>query len=92
MKRYWVSWYFDCAADGPFELHSPWWITGWDGRGRATVCAAIIADSEDDARRAVREGYDSPPDDLEWRFVDQRDSDWSPFGDRFKRADWMQWP
>jgi len=25
------------------------------------------------------------------RFVTQKPADWSPFSDRFPRADWMQW-
>lgn len=27
-----------------------------------------------------------------WRLQSEKPDDWSPFSDRFPRADWMQWP
>jgi hypothetical protein len=88
--RWWVSWY----AAGPFTYHGPWWISGGEvgGEQRATVCAAVVAASADDARRRIVAAHDDPTVSPQWRFVERRDNDWSPFGDRFPRAAWMRWP
>lgn len=86
---WWLSWY--ATADvGPFELHSPWWISGCrlDDDAR-TVCAAIRASDEDAAREIVFASHDARPAQVEFRFI--RRLDRSPFSDRFPRADWMQW-
>lgn len=96
MKRFWVSWYDTCG--GKYELHSPWWRSGFrmggaDGETEEpTVCAAIEATDEDAAKAAVIAAHDEPrPDDLEWRFVEERPDDWSPYCDRFRAAPWMKW-
>lgn len=92
-RRWWVSWYSPVELMGKFELHSPWWISGETGDGaKHTICAAIAAHSEGDAQQTVKESYDDCPPPIEWRFVEERPADWSPFGERFPRADWMQWP
>jgi hypothetical protein len=51
-----------------------------------------LADSADEARGVIVEAHDSPLPSIDWRFADERGSDWSPFTDRFPRAAWMQWP
>jgi hypothetical protein len=56
-----------------------------------TICAAIIAEDEEAARRIVIEAHDKPVVP-EWRFVEARPEDWTPFCDRFQRKDWMKWP
>lgn len=95
MKRWWVSWY---GAKGvAFTLHTPWWISGYrcdseDGEDDTpTICAAVIAESEEAAKRLIVGSHDSPVK-LKWRFVNVRPSCWSPFCERFPKADWMQWP
>lgn len=91
-KRYWLSWWTE-PDPGQFELHTPWWISGARAGNAHSVCAAITATSEDAAREKITDSYDVPPaSGLEWRFVDERPADWSPYCDRFERADWMQWP
>jgi hypothetical protein len=92
MKKFWISWY--CAADdmGKFELHTPWWISGTRCSDDAeTICAAVQAEDEEAAKKAILNSYDDPPKDLEWRFVNERSADWSPFCDRFQQAKWMKW-
>lgn len=95
MKNWWVSWY---GTASPFTLESPWWISGYRCDGiegmseTPTICAAIQAESEEDAKDIVLASHDTPPADLEWRFVFERPEGWSPYGDRFPRADWMRWP
>lgn len=95
LTPYWVSWWRDLSVG--FELHSPWWVSGYryvgdDGIEQASICAAIMAEDDVDAQRRVIAAHDREPHYLEFRFANERDADWSPFCDRFERADWMQWP
>lgn len=87
--KWWVSWYAPRELGG-FHLLSPWWWSGFRDED-AVICAAIQADEEEWARDVILVSYDSKPADLEWRFVEQRSADWSPFSDRFPRAGWMIW-
>ena len=90
-KIYWVSWYD--LHYGKWELHSPWWVSGERLHdGAQTICAAIRAPSPDAAMIMIEQAHDEPrPLPLEFRFVDERPDDWSPFCDRFQRAAWMKW-
>lgn len=88
---FWLSWYHK-EDYGEFELHSPWWFSGmrvWDGAD--TVCAAVRAQSEHEAKMIVMEAYDKIPTGIEWRFCLRLREDWTPFSDRFPKAEWMQW-
>jgi hypothetical protein len=91
MNNYWISWYGTGAG---FELHSPWWITGYrlsdDEDDGATICAAIKANSEDEAKQKIIDAHDKPVS-IEWRFIEERPKNWSPFATRFLRSPWMQW-
>ncbi len=95
MTNYWLSWWHtqDLSA---FELNWPWWVSGYrdggDEQDDAAICAAVQADDEDAAKGIVIAAYDVRPDDVEWRFVSERPADWSPFCDRFPKADWMAFP
>lgn len=91
MKKYWVSWYHEPAFGG-FELNTPWWISGTRGDDDC-VCAAIKANSGEEAKEMVRKSYDKPPKPatIEWRFCTKKPKKWSPFGERFPKADWMSW-
>ncbi|NBJ13364.1 hypothetical protein [Microvirga arsenatis] len=90
VKRYWVSW---LADHGPFELHSPWWFSGMRASDDVpTVCAAVMAESEEAAREAIYACVDSRPAHIEFRFIEERPDDWTPFNSRFQRRDWMNWP
>jgi len=92
--RYWISWYSPVSLYGKFELHTPWWVSGetCEDEPRHTICAAIEAGSEGEAMQLIKECYDECPPPIEFRFCDKRPDDWSPFCDRFERADWMRWP
>lgn len=92
-KNFWVSWY-NTVPLNQFELHSPWWVSGSRESDDAdTVCAAVKAVDEGAARNVILHSYDTPPPGgVEWRFVEPRADDWSPFSGRFGRADWMVWP
>lgn len=91
MKSYWVSWYD--TLYGKWEMASPWWLSGERGSdGAMTICAALRAPDEESAKRLIIMAHDEPrPRDLEWRFVTEQSDDWSPFNDRFQKADWMKW-
>jgi len=102
--RFWVSWY---ASEVLFTWNGPWWVSGArplddnltlnDLPNRTTdkwqdmICAAVIADSEEHAKALIVAAHDKPVE-LEWRFATARDRSWSPFSERFPKADWMQWP
>ena len=98
MKTFWLSWY---GNGWPFTLDTPWWISGYrffadenakdDEFQQPTICAAVRAESKEAAKEIILAAHDARPSNLEWRFVDERPADWSPFTDRFPRADWMQW-
>lgn len=88
MKNFWLSWWW-LDADGAFELHWPWWISGWRESDEASVCAAVRAESEDAARELVLASYDKRPGNVEFRFVEERPDDWTPYNSRFKQGDWM---
>jgi len=88
MKKYWVSWVHK-EGDGAFELHSPWWISGYDSNDNPMICAAIKTDMIPEHH--IRLSYDNPPEDIAFRFAEERPEKWSPFCDRFAKADWMKW-
>ncbi len=90
MKRFWVSWWHSWDY-GEFEIHTPWWFAGFR-EGEESVCAAVIAESEEAAKRFVCAAYDRKDITPEFRFCEERVDDWSPFSGRFKQADWMKWP
>ena len=88
-KAYWLSWY-TTAEHGGWELHSPWWISGYSGDGEETIIvAAVRANSPEEAEEVVVNSYDTPPEYLRFRFNDEFDR--SPFSDRFPQAEWMAW-
>lgn len=96
MTNYWISWY----GKGEWELHWPWWVSGYrmDGDEDAgtpdtpTICAAVQAANEEAAKEIILAAHDTRPDNIEWRFVNERPAGWTPFCGRFPRADWMKWP
>lgn len=91
MSAYWISWY-STPEMGGWELNSPWWETGIRCADEAvTICAAVHSQDEDLAKEIVRSTYDKLPDFIEWRFVESKPDDWSPFSGRFPQADWMKW-
>jgi hypothetical protein len=50
----------------------------------------VRAKDEATARALIAAAYDEPRE-LEFRFVEQQPAGWSPYGDRFRSASWMQW-
>lgn len=94
MNRYWISWEYK-ENTGEFELHRPWWVSGY-GDDYATICAAVIAENEDKAKELIYDCYDIAPAIIKFRFCLEEPSTWSPFTDRFPMAEWMDdesiWP
>ena len=88
-RLFWASWYAHPLVS--YTLHSPWWVSGTRLDGSPVICAAIEADSSYAAIDAVIDAHDTMVE-LEWRFVEARPEGWSPFSERFPRADWMRWP
>lgn len=88
-KRWWVSWYSESSA---FALWFPWWVSGFDSRDRDTIVAAVIADTEEEAKEIIFSAYDTRPSHIEWRFLNELPDGASPYSDRFRKADWHVWP
>jgi hypothetical protein len=99
-RAWWISWYHD-RGFGPFELHSPWWISGFTMDDRETIVGAVQAETEKDAWEKVYASYDARPASIEERFIEELDdreqqpSARAPWGTvengRFQHADWMVW-
>jgi hypothetical protein len=89
MRPFWVSWW---GVPGTFELHRPWWVSGERDDGMQSICAAVLAPDEFSARLSVQWAMDDKEAVIEWRFCEPKERGWSPFGSRFRRADWMRWP
>lgn len=89
MRPFWVSWW---GEPGTFELHRPWWISGERDDGKPSICAAVLAQDEFTARLSVQWAHNDKDAIIEWRFSEEKPKGWSPFGDRFRQADWMIWP
>lgn len=89
---WWVSWYSPATLDS-FELHAPWWISGWSGENMdtPTIVAAIQAEDEDEVWNIVRGAYDNPPASVEDRFCEPMNADWYFDSDRFPKQPWMEW-
>jgi hypothetical protein len=91
---FWLSWY----SSGNFTLDHPWWVSGYrivdSGATEDSIVAAVMATSDADAMDQIRAAHDNDPKACEplWRFVIQKPDGWSPFSERFPRADWMVWP
>lgn len=93
MTKWWVSWWHHDESHGGFEIHSPWWVSGQDMEDRVSICAAIRARDEDHVREIIASCYDAPEkvENLDYRFIEEREASWSPFNSRFCKADWMKW-
>jgi len=92
MESYWISWYHH-PDDGPFELHTPWWVSGFtmEEIQRDTIVAAVQAESVEAAWEVIHQSYDTRPTRIETRFCEPL-GDREPFSERFPRGDWMKWP
>jgi hypothetical protein len=90
MTYCWLSWWHDPTTMGEFEMHTPWWVSGEDMRGRKAIIAAIPTDDPEKAAKIVMKSFDKKPKSLEFRFNSVKQG--SPFCDRFRPAKWMRWP
>ena len=100
MNEYWISWYSVFEYTGSFELHSPWWVSGWsydaDENEESIIVAAVRADSEEEAWEVVKQAYDTyPKKGFRERFIETFEEGetkpWEREGGRFQLADWMEW-
>lgn len=94
LRPFWISWYHR-EGYSDYELHWPWWCSGY-GDGYKTICAAVMAEDEGAAIAIVIDSYldvSTIPIDADFINLNQeKPAGWSPFNERFQRADWMQWP
>jgi hypothetical protein len=89
VSAYWISWYGDPSKDAEFELHSPWWVSGYGADDETIYCAAVRAASPDEAKALVAAAYDHHDGVLRERFCEPLEG--SPFTGRFPQAAWMAW-
>lgn len=91
---HWVSFWINDNNCDKFEIHFPWWITGYDMNDRTSICVAIYAHDVEHAKRLVEESFDDGFSLDEWRFADERSSpNFIQQSGRFTiNRDWMVWP
>lgn len=89
MKNFWLSWFHHKSMSG-YGLAFPSWVSGESPWGK-TICAAIKATGEEEAWEIVEKSYAERPVVLARRFCNEQEEGWSPFNDRFPKADWMTW-
>lgn len=91
MQGWWLSWY-NGAPLTEFELHSPWWVSGYDSEANEILVAAVRAETEHAAKEQILRAYDHyAPGSLRWRFCEPLERE-TPFSDRFPQsAEWMVW-
>lgn len=87
LPAWWLSWY-STTPSSEFELHSPWWVSGYTETATIYV-AAVRAVDEAAAWDMIRLSYDNPPAAIGQRFIEPLDR--SPFSSRFQQATWMDW-
>lgn len=95
MKPFWVSFWIHEDELSKFEYNGPWWISGEDMRSRTSIVAAVMAESPEDAQEVIIAAHDDKKVPDEWRFVEERESDWNPLANksgRFESDVWMKWP
>lgn len=100
LKTFWVSFFEKENRIGLFVCDGPMWITGIAGGWnpevddeRLTVCVAVRARSETEAKAAVVLAYSDQSGPLEWRFCEECDEDWEPLAqERFEAKPEMRWP
>lgn len=90
MHIYWLSWTdssedYRPLTDPPTEAVLGWWVSGECDAGM-TLCAAIAADSEEEAKATVFKNW---PESgfVVWRFCDKKPKSWRP-GSRFRVDGW----
>ena len=89
VQNFWLSWYSPTSM-AEFELHSPWWVSGYDSEDRYVVVAAVRAADEEAAFAQVRAAYDNRHGPIEERFIEPLVQE-TPFSGRFPQAGWMAW-
>lgn len=95
---FWTSWFSDGNHD-EFELHGPWWVTGYDAQERIIYVAGIAAYTEAEAIDVITAA--SGGADIEVLFCTDEglasadNPPWSTLGGgpalRFPRHEWMAW-
>lgn len=93
LKNYWISWYHEKEfSERKNDCLIPEWVTGWRVDDEAqTVCAAVKADNEDEAKEIIARSYQDRPKNIEFRFCEKCEDDWIPFNDRFRKREDMEW-
>jgi len=88
LKPYWLSW---VATNHDYCIHFPHWSSGEDADGNSILCCAVWATSEKKAKGIINNCHFAPNTNLSFRFCEEKPIGWTPFCERFPRANWMIW-
>lgn len=88
LKPFWLSW---VAITHDYCIHFPHWVSGEDANGNSILVCAVWATNGNKAKGIINNCHFSPNTHLSFRFCEEKSIDWSPFCDRFQRANWMIW-
>ncbi len=91
IKRFWISWYqptedYRPLTYPPNNVIFGYWCSGSVDETNWTLCALVDAHNVTKAKEVICKDW---PEAIEWRFVEQKSSDWLP-NDRFPLKDWMR--
>lgn len=93
-KRYWISW---LGSEFPKAIIPswPWWIDGWtygaSGEQTPIIVGAVVGTSVEQVKQRVTDARIGGRV-KEWRFVEEKPADWTPFNQRYPQQPWMRWP
>jgi hypothetical protein len=84
MKRFWISWYQPTEDYRPLKEGIEYWCTGQtlSEPEQYTLCAIVDAKDEESAEARILKDW---PEVTDWRFCEERETDWRPPSDRFSK-------
>ena len=90
VKLQWVSWWQPTEDYRPLNFPPNqyilgWWKSGEDMEGNASLCALVIAMTEENAKRIIKVDW---PEADNWRFCYEKEG--TNLSDRFPVSEWMQ--
>lgn len=94
--KFWMSFWLPNSV--AFEYKGPWWVSGHrfprgldNDYSEDSICAAVKAESERAAKELLLAGIEQPHQDVEWRFIEEKPADWSPYSGRFQKSEGVEW-
>lgn len=88
LNSYWCRFSTENLNNMKADCWWPWWESGSNDNS-IYVCVACRYPNENIAISEIKRAFGQ---DIEFSFIHQQKSDWSPFNTRFENDDWMKWP